>query len=58
MEAEILKEHKSEPKKEPTVQVCGYCDSWCYQGIFIMIVVVSVLIIITDMVYRSVWIFQ
>jgi hypothetical protein len=32
MEAELLKEPKSEPKKEPNVLVCGYCNSWCYQG--------------------------
>jgi hypothetical protein len=29
---EILKEPKVEPKKELSVQVCGYCNGWCYQG--------------------------
>jgi hypothetical protein len=32
MEAEIVKGPKVESKKEPHVQVCGYCNSWCYQG--------------------------
>jgi hypothetical protein len=32
MEAEILKDRKPEPKKEPRVRVCGYCEAWCYQG--------------------------
>ena len=32
MEAETLKEPQVDPKKEPQVQICGYCESWCYQG--------------------------
>jgi len=29
---EILNQPKAEPKKEPNVQVCGYCNGWCHQG--------------------------
>jgi hypothetical protein len=29
---EILSEPKAEPKKESSVQVCGYCSGWCHQG--------------------------
>jgi hypothetical protein len=32
MEAEIVTGPKAESKKETNVQVCGYCNSWCYQG--------------------------
>lgn len=29
---EILKEPKDNPKKEPSIQLCGYCHGWCYEG--------------------------
>ena len=32
MESDTLNKPQAEPKKEPRVRVCGYCESWCYQG--------------------------